>query len=100
MECPGAFIHLFFSELLVSGVAAIGTIKALYPAAWGALQVFTGPLSDRWGRKWLIAGGMTRASRCDLAYGRSSEVPGLDRSSSVAGVGTAMVYPTLLAAIS
>jgi MFS family permease len=39
-------------------VGAIGTIKAIYPAAWGILQLFTGPLSDRWGRKWLIAGGM------------------------------------------
>ncbi|MGB8989772.1 MAG: MFS transporter, partial [Candidatus Sulfotelmatobacter sp.] len=41
---------LFFSSLGL-GVAAIGTIKAVYPAAWGALQVLTGPLSDRWGRK-------------------------------------------------
>jgi MFS transporter len=39
---------LFFSSLGL-GVAAIGTIKAVYPAAWGMLQVFTGPLSDRWG---------------------------------------------------
>src|SRR5262245_13127615 len=40
------------------GVAAIGVIKAVYPGVWGALQVVTGPLSDRIGRKGLIAGGM------------------------------------------
>jgi predicted MFS family arabinose efflux permease len=40
------------------GVAAIGVIKAVYPGVWGALQLVTGPLSDRIGRKGLIAGGM------------------------------------------
>ncbi|MGH7277263.1 MAG: MFS transporter, partial [Candidatus Rokuibacteriota bacterium] len=40
------------------GVEAIGVIKAVYPTVWGVLQVATGPLSDRWGRKGLIAGGM------------------------------------------
>lgn len=48
---------LFFASLGL-GVAAIGTIKAVYPAAWGILQILTDPLSDRSGRKWLIAGGM------------------------------------------
>jgi MFS family permease len=53
---------LFFSSFGL-GVAPIGTIKAVFPAAWGVLQVFTGPLSDGWGRKWLIAGGMTVQGR-------------------------------------
>src|SRR5437867_6831159 len=48
---------LFFSSLGL-GVAAIGTIKAVYPAAWGALQVFTRLLSDRWRGTWLIGGGI------------------------------------------
>jgi hypothetical protein len=52
---------LFFSSLGL-GVAAIGTIKAVYPAAWGALQIFTGPLSDRWGRKWLTVAVPTYAA--------------------------------------
>jgi len=90
---------LFFSSLGL-GVAAIGTIKAVYPAAWGALQVFTGPLSDRWGRKWLIAGGMiVQAGGIWLTV----QVPRYEAwmlGALLQGVGTAMVYPTLLAAIS
>ena len=39
------------------GVERIGILKAVYPAVWGVLQVATGPLSDRWGRKGLIVGG-------------------------------------------
>jgi MFS family permease len=90
---------LFFSSYGL-GVAAIGTIKAVYPAAWGALQVFTGPLSDRWGRKWLIAAGMTvQAGGIWLTV----QVPVYRAwllGALVQGIGTAMVYPTLLAAIS
>ena len=90
---------LFFSSFGL-GVAAIGTIKALYPAAWGALQVFTGPLSDRWGRKRLIAGGMiVQAGGIWLTV----QVPVYRAwllGALLQGIGTAMVYPTLLAAIS
>jgi MFS family permease len=90
---------LFFASLGL-GVAAIGTIKAVYPAAWGVLQVLTGPLSDRWGRKWLIAGGMiVQAGGIWLTV----QVPIYTAwmiGAVLQGVGTAMVYPTLLAAIS
>jgi MFS family permease len=90
---------LFFSSLGL-GVAAIGTIKAVYPSAWGALQIFTGPLSDRWGRKWLIAGGMiVQAAGIWLTV----TVPTYEAwivAALLQGIGTAMVYPTLLAAIS
>jgi UDP-N-acetylglucosamine diphosphorylase/glucosamine-1-phosphate N-acetyltransferase len=48
---------LFFSAFGL-GVERIGLLKAAYPAVWGCLQVLTGPLSDRWGRKWLIVAGM------------------------------------------
>ena len=48
---------LFFASYGL-GVSSIGVIKAVYPMVWGALQVATGPLSDRVGRKELIAGGM------------------------------------------
>src|SRR6202011_405857 len=50
-----------FPLLFVRGglsVAAIGTLAALYPAVWGLGQLVTGAVSDRVGRKWLIAGGM------------------------------------------
>jgi len=88
---------LFFASLGL-GVAAIGTIKAVYPAAWGILQLVTGPLSDRWGRKWLIAGGMVvQAGGIWLTV----QVPVCTAwiiGALLQGVGTAMVYPTLLAA--
>jgi MFS family permease len=90
---------LFFAGFGL-GVAAIGTIKALYPAAWGMLQVFTGPLSDRWGRKWLIAVGMiVQAGGIWLTV----QIPVYSAwmlGALLQGIGTAMVYPTLLAAIS
>jgi MFS family permease len=90
---------LFFASFGL-GVGAIGTIKAVYPAAWGVLQVFTGPLSDRWGRKWLIAGGMVvQAGGIWLTV----QVPIYAAwmiGAILQGIGTAMVYPTLLAAIS
>src|ERR671912_2163327 len=48
---------LFFSAFGL-GVERIGVLKAVYPAVWGCLQVLTGPLSDRWGRKGLIVAGV------------------------------------------
>jgi MFS family permease len=48
---------LFFQAFGL-GVGEIGVLKAVYPAVWGVLQVFTGPLSNRWGRKGLIVAGM------------------------------------------
>lgn len=89
---------LFFGSYGL-GVAAIGVIKAVYPGVWGLLQVVTGPLSDRIGRKWLIAGGMAvQAGGIWLtvlvpAYG--AWILG----AALQGLGTAMVYPTLLAVI-
>jgi MFS family permease len=90
---------LFFASLGL-GVAAIGTIKAVYPVAWSVLQLLTGPSSDRWGRKWLIAGGMVvQAGGIWLTV----QVPVYTSwiiGAVLQGIGTAMVYPTLLAAIS
>jgi MFS family permease len=90
---------LFFASFGL-GVAAIGTIKAVYPVAWSILQVFTGPLSDRWGRKWLIASGMiVQAGGIWLTV----QIPAYSAwmaGAILQGIGTAMVYPTLLAAIS
>ena len=48
---------LFFTSLGL-GVERVGVLKAIYPAAWGGLQIITGPLSDRWGRKGLIVTGV------------------------------------------
>src|ERR1700730_3214623 len=80
-------------------IVAIGTLVALYPAVWGMGQLVTGAVSDRVGRKWLIAGGMWVQA---LAIGLIAVTQGFAMwavGSALLGVGTAMVYPTLLAAI-
>jgi MFS family permease len=89
---------LFFSRAGLS-ISQIGVIAAVYPAVWGLGQLLSGALSDRVGRKWLIAGGMwTQASAIGLIA--SSHTFSLWILGSVfLGAGTAMVYPTLLAAI-
>jgi MFS family permease len=89
---------LFFSSFGL-GVGAIGIIKAVYPAAQGALQVFTGPLSDRWGRKSLIAGGMILQAGAIWLTVAVPKYTAWIVAALLQGVGTAMVYPTLLAAI-
>ena len=90
---------LFFASFGL-GVAAIGTIKAVYPAAWGILQLLTGPLSDRWGRKRLIAGGMIVQAGGIWLTVQVPAYPTWLLGALLQGIGTAMVYPTLLAAIS
>lgn len=89
---------LFFSSFGL-GVGPIGTIKAVYPATWGILQVLTGPLSDRWGRKWLIAGGMIVQAGGIWLTVLVPTYPAWLLGAFLQGLGTAMVYPTLLAAI-
>jgi MFS family permease len=80
-------------------VGAIGTLAAIYPAVWGFGQLFTGALSDRLGRKWLIAGGMwVQAVGIAIIAGLSGFGVWV-LGSVLLGVGTAMVYPSLLAAI-
>jgi MFS family permease len=90
---------LFFASFGL-GVASIGTIKAVYPATWGIFQLVTGPFSDHWGRKRLIATGMiVQAGGIWLTV----QVPVYSAwivGALLQGLGTAMVYPTLLAAIS
>jgi MFS family permease len=77
----------------------IAIIAAVYPATWGLCQLGTGALSDRVGRKWMIAGGMwTQAVAVGLFLApRSFEI--WLAGSVLLGIGTAMVYPVLLAAI-
>src|SRR6266704_164504 len=80
-------------------VAAFGTLAAIYPAVWGFGQLLTGALSDRLGRKWLIAGGMlVQAGGIAIIAGVTGLGPWA-AGSVLLGVGTAVVYPTLLAAI-
>jgi MFS family permease len=82
------------------GVERIGFLKALYPATWGILQIVTGPLSDRWGRKGLIVGGMwVQAAGLGLTA-ITHEFTYWVIASLLLGIGTAMVYPSLIAAVS
>ena len=77
----------------------IGTLVAMYPATWGIAQIGTGALSDRLGRKWLIASGMwVQAVGIGLVI-VSTSFAGFAAGGVLLGFGTAMVYPTLLAAI-
>jgi MFS family permease len=80
-------------------LAGIGVLSAVYPATWGIAQLATGALSDRVGRKPLIVWGMwlQTAAIAMVAFGRT--FAGFTASLVLLGLGTAMVYPTLLAAI-
>ena len=90
---------LFFSAFGL-GIERIGILKAVYPAVWGTLQVVTGPLSDRWGRKWLIVGGMWVQAGGIFVTVAGRSFGWWLVGSVLLGLGTAMVYPTLIAAVS
>lgn len=89
---------LFFASHGLS-VASIGVLVALYPLVWGGGQLVTGALSDRIGRKALIAGGLglQAVSLAVVAWGQNFGIWALGAIGL--GVGTAMAYPTLLAAV-
>jgi MFS family permease len=82
------------------GVERIGILKAVYPATWGILQIATGPLSDRWGRKGLIVTGMWVQSAGLFLTALTGSFEWWLLGSLLLGVGTAMVYPSLIAAVS
>ncbi len=89
---------LWFAAASMS-LEQIGILTAVYPATWGVAQLFTGAWSDRIGRKWLIAGGMWVQA---LGIAVVLLAPGMREATLGAvllGLGTAMAYPTLLAAI-
>jgi MFS family permease len=82
-------------------VTEVGTVAAVYPAVWGAGQLATGWLSDHTGRKPLIVLGMLvqAAALALLVGGDGAFAPALG-AAILLGIGTALVYPTLLAAVS
>ena len=89
---------LYFAAAGLS-VARIGILAAIYPAIWCLGQLLTGGLSDHIGRKRLIVGGMlTQGAAIALIAATNGFAPWAF-GAGLLGVGTAMVYPTLLAAI-
>jgi MFS family permease len=93
----GLFPLYFASQGL--SLDRISFLAALYPAVWGATQMVTGGLSDRWGRKWLIASGMLVQALGIFVIVATSGFVMWSVSAVLLGLGTAMVYPTLLAAV-
>src|SRR5438034_422193 len=78
----------------------IGVVTAAYPLVWGIGQLGTGALSDRWGRKWMIAGGMWVQAAGIAAFVMGRSFASWMAGAMLLGIGTALVYPTLLAAVS
>lgn len=89
---------LFFVAAKMS-LDEIGVLAAIYPATWGLAQLVTGAWSDRIGRKWLIASGMWVQAAGIACVILASSFAEFAAGTALLGVGTAMVYPTLLAAI-
>ncbi|MCA3923222.1 MFS transporter, partial [Burkholderia sp.] len=90
---------LFFTTLGL-GIERIGVLKAVYPVVWGSCQIVTGPLSDRWGRKGLIVAGMWVQAGGLALTALTGQFRWWLVASVLLGLGTAMVYPSLIAAVS
>lgn len=90
---------LFFAS---GGLAVerIGVLAAVYPAVWGSLQIWTGTLSDRVGRKWMITSGLWVQAIGIWVIAATRTFALWLVGAVLLGVGTALVYPTLLAAVS
>lgn len=93
----GLFPLLFAASGLP--VEQVGVLFALYPAVWGAGQLVTGGLSDRWGRKHLITTGMLAQAAALAIIAVAGTFAPWAAATMLLGAGTAMVYPTLLAVI-
>jgi MFS family permease len=82
-------------------VESIGLIKAVYPLTWGVVQIGTGALTDRFGRRSFIVGGMVlqSAALAAMAFGIDQPFTTGMIGAFALGIGTAMVYPALLALV-
>lgn len=91
-------LPLFFARAGLD-IGAVALLSAAYPLSWGVLQLGTGTLSDRWGRRPLIVGGMAlqglALAAIPLVQGEAAWLG----TALALGLGTALVYPTLLAAV-
>lgn len=91
-------LPLFFAAAGVS-VGRIGVLAAIYPAVWGLGQLVTGAWSDRVGRKRLIVAGMWIQAVAIGLIASGEEFAMWVAAMALLGVGTALVYPTLLATV-
>jgi MFS family permease len=78
--------------------AQIATVAATYPIVWGVLQLFTGPLSDRIGRRIPIGAGMLLQAAGLATFSATQQIAPALLAAAVLGVGTALTYPALIAA--
>lgn len=90
---------LYFASHGLSPIS-IGALVGTYTGAWAILQIYTGHLTDRIGRKWPIVGGMWLAALGIVLVAVSSSLLGWLAGSLLMGVGMALLYPTLLAVVS
>ncbi len=90
---------LYFASRGLAPVA-IGAVVAAYTGTWAVLQIYTGYLTDRLGRKWPIAGGMWLAAGGIVLVALTTTLVGWVAGAVLMGVGMALLYPTLLAAVS
>ena len=81
-------------------IGRVGTVAALYPAVWAVSQLAFGPLSDRVGRKRLIVSGLFLQALGVGGFVASGSYPEYLAAAVVTGIGTGMVYPTLLVLVS
>ncbi|KCZ71037.1 arabinose efflux permease family protein [Candidatus Methanoperedens nitroreducens] len=91
-----AFPLFFFGSL---NVDRIGVVVGAYGLSWGFLQLLVGPVSDRIGRKWLIVAGMWICGLGILLTAIGSGFYFWMLTSAITGIGMALLYPTLIAAI-
>ncbi len=93
----GVFPLLFTRAGLSLG--EVGLLVAIYPAVWGVTQVGTGALSDRVGRRRLIVGGMLLQAAALAGIALATDFAAWAMASLALGLGTALVYPTLIAVV-
>jgi MFS family permease len=89
---------LFFAAAGLS-LSHIAVLSFVYPATWGVLQLGTGALSDRWGRRPLIVWGMVLQGIALVGIAAARGYAPWIAGAALLGVGTALVYPSLLAAV-
>jgi MFS family permease len=93
----GIFPLLFVKSGL--SLRQMSVLASLYPAVWSLAQLATGPMSDRWGRKLPVVVGMIAQGVALIAIALTHEFRAWIAALVVLGLGTALVYPALLAAV-